>query len=155
MYQGFEPVFFNDSRILILGSFPSVKSREVQFYYGNKNNRFWGLLSEFFNEHAGDTAEEKIKFLKKHKIALWDIVMSCEIEGSKDEKISDYTVAELEIVTNVAPVQKIICNGKKSYDIFARHYGGLSLPSVCLPSTSPRNFYFDKQKWFKELSLLK
>ncbi len=84
---GFAPIFDENSRVLILGSFPSVKSREIDFYYGNKQNRFWKMLCGFFQEEIPSTQEEKIEFLLRRNVALWDMVMSCEIEGSSDASI--------------------------------------------------------------------
>ena len=84
-----EPVYFKDSKVLILGSIPSVKSRELGFYYAHPKNRFWKTLEVIFNEKIGDTKEEKIKFLKKHKIALFDVIKSCEINSSSDSSIKN------------------------------------------------------------------
>jgi G:T/U-mismatch repair DNA glycosylase len=95
IYRGFEPFFDGESRVLILGSFPSVKSRESGFYYGNKQNRFFKMLSKLFGEEIKDDVNSKKDFLKRRKIALWDVVSECEIDGSSDSKISRYSTADI------------------------------------------------------------
>ena len=117
---GFEPVFDKNSRVLILGSFPSVKSRKVEFYYGNRQNRFWKILCGFFGEAVPESTEEKIALLLRHNVALWDIVTECEIEGSSDASIKNYKVAELDKVLSVSPIKLIILNGGKSFEIFKK-----------------------------------
>ena len=151
MNQGFPPVYFPDSRVLILGSFPSVKSREDGFYYGNKQNRFWKILGEAFGEPAPETIGEKQALLKNHKIALWDVVAECEITGSLDSTIKNYKVADLQKVLDKANVKKIILNGGKAKEIFLKNYKYLSDSALFLPSTSPLNTRFDKTIWLNAL----
>lgn len=146
-YKGFEPVFDKNSEILILGSFPSVISRENGFYYGNKRNRFWNVLSKIFEVEIGNEKEKKTEFLLRHKIALWDIVETCEIEGALDSKIKNHTVVDLDTILNTAKINKIILNGKKAFKIFSERYSFKNLEIVCLPSTSPANISFDFTKW--------
>ena len=93
---GFDPVIFDDSKLLILGSFPSVKSRQVEFYYGNARNRFWKIVCGFFGEEVPETVDLKKDFLKRRKIALWDMVTECEIIGSKDSEIKNFKVADIK-----------------------------------------------------------
>jgi len=154
MYEGFEPIFDKNSKILILGSFPSVKSREEGFYYGNQKNRFWRVISEIFSVSIADCIEDKKKFLLKHNIALWDIVYKCEIKGSLDSNLKCLEVSDLNRILNVAKIERIICNGKKSYQIFCRHYKNLKEICTSLPSTSPANFGFDINLWKNEFKLL-
>lgn len=151
MYKGFKPVFDKNSEILILGSFPSVKSREIDFYYGNKQNRFWNILSKIFGIEIGNKKEEKIEFLLKYKIALWDIVGTCEILGSMDNSIKNYTVVDLNVIIKSAKIKKIILNGKTAFKIFNEKYQLKNIEIVCLPSTSPANISFDFSKWFNAL----
>lgn len=92
---GFAPVFDGHSRVLILGSFPSVKSRQVEFYYGNRQNRFWRILCSFFGEGVPESVDEKKALLLRCNVALWDMVTECEIEGSSDASIKNYKVADL------------------------------------------------------------
>ena len=91
---GFAPVFDGNSRVLILGSFPSVKSREIDFYYGHKQNRFWKMLCGYFGEEIPETTDGKREFLNRNKIALWDMVVSCEIKGSADASVKNAVTAD-------------------------------------------------------------
>lgn len=150
--HGFEPVYNRDSRVLILGSFPSVKSRQIDFYYGNKQNRFWKTVCGYFSEDVPETVEEKKQFLLRRNIALWDIVTECEIEGSKDDTIKNFKVAELKKVLQNSQICFIILNGNKAFSIFESNYKYISVPYEKLPSTSPANPRFSKEKWFDILS---
>ncbi|MCD8200844.1 MAG: DNA-deoxyinosine glycosylase [Clostridia bacterium] len=150
--EGFDPVYDDRSRVLILGSFPSVKSRETAFYYGNRQNRFWKTLAEIFGKKLPETIEEKKDFLLRCRVALWDVVAACEVVGSADTSIKDYKVADIRKVTENAPVELIILNGTKAYDIYEKHFGDLGIPAVKLPSTSPANTRFDEKKWSDALS---
>lgn len=152
IYYGFEPVFDSDSKILILGSFPSVKSREQAFYYGNKQNRFWKVLREFYNCQA-ETVEEKIRLCLSNRIALWDIVASCEIVGSMDADITNYTLVDLSQVLSRCSITKILCNGLKAYQLTTSVYRG-DIPVIKMPSTSPANVRFDKTIWFDNLTTI-
>lgn len=148
--HGFAPVFDGDSRVLILGSFPSVKSRQAEFYYGNKQNRFWKMLSEAFFESEPLTVEDKIQLCLKHNVALWDIVSSCNIIGSMDVDIKDYELVDLQQVLSSGKIEKILCNGATSYKLTKIAYNG-NLPVFKLPSTSPANVRFDKDVWLAHL----
>ena len=149
--QGFAPFFGKESRVLILGSFPSVKSRQQNFYYGNARNAFWRILSDCFGESVPSDTDEKKEFLTRHGIALWDIVTSCEIVGSADSTIKNYTVADLGEVLNACPIEKIILNGGTAYKIFLKRYRDIPVEYVCLPSTSPANARPKDKEWFDEL----
>ena len=148
---GFKPVFDKNSRVLILGSFPSVKSRKVEFYYGNRQNRFWKILCGFFGEAVPESTEEKIALLLRYNVALWDIVTECEIEGSSDASIKNYKVAELDKVLSVSSIELIILNGGKSFEIFKKFYGEIAVPYIKLPSTSPANTRCDEGEWCRAL----
>lgn len=149
---GFEPVFNEESKLLILGSFPSVKSRQIDFYYGNKQNRFWKTVCSFFGEDEPLTTEGKKEFLLRRKIALWDIVTECEIVGSQDTTIKNFKVANLKKVLQNSKISFIILNGSKAFDIFQKYYADLDVPYIKLPSTSPANVKFSKEEWFNALS---
>lgn len=149
---GFEPVFDKNSKVLILGSFPSVKSRQIEFYYGNKQNRFWRTVCGFFGEAAPETVSDKIDFLLRRKIALWDIVTKCEIVGSRDDTIKNFKVADLKKVLQKSQISFIIINGGKAYDIFLRSYPNLEIPHKKLCSTSPANTRFNESEWRDVLS---
>ena len=103
---GFAPIYNKDSRVLILGSFPSVKSREIKFYYGNKQNRFWKMLCGYFNEEIPQTIESKKEFLFRNKIALWDMAVSCEIKGSSDASVKNAVTADLQEILPFAKIEK-------------------------------------------------
>ena len=151
--EGFRPYFAPDAEILILGSFPSVKSRETSFYYGHPRNRFWRVLAAFYGEEVPQSVEERKAFVKAHGIALWDVVMSCEIVGSADATIRDYTVADLKEVLEAAPIKRILVNGTTAMKIFAKSYPELLPMTTALPSTSPANARFDVSAWENALRI--
>ena len=134
------PAFFrSDSRILILGSFPSVKSREQSFYYAHPQNRFWRVLSECFGEDIAESTDGKKKFLMAHKIALWDVIESCDICGSSDSSIKNIKQTDIAALMKSAEVKKIILNGRTAEKYFYRFNRDISAEVVSLPSTSPAN----------------
>ncbi len=136
----FEPVFDKDSKILILGSFPSVKSRENQFYYGHPQNRFWKVLARIFEDEVPQTIEEKKQFLLGHRIAVWDVIESCTIIGSSDSSIKDVVVNDFSRVLENSGIEAIYVNGGKAYELyhkFAEKHTGVVARK--LPSTSPAN----------------
>lgn len=148
---GFAPVFDKHSKVLILGSFPSVKSRQIDFYYGNKQNRFWKTLCGYFGEQIPEKTEEKKEFLLRNQIALWDMVMACNIEGSADSSVKNEEIADLYEVLNVAHIEKIILNGTLAFELFEKHYANLGIPYEKLPSTSPANPRFSQEHWRRAL----
>jgi len=136
----FGPLFCGDSRILILGSFPSVKSREQNFFYGHPRNRFWPLIAEIFGRPVPETVEEKKALILENGLALWDSIASCRITGSSDASIRDAKPADLGIILSACPISKICCNGRASYDLYMRHiFPVTGIEAECLPSTSPAN----------------
>ncbi len=149
---GFEPFFDENSRVLILGSFPSVKSRQIDFYYGNKQNRFWKMLCGYFGEEVPNTTEGKKQFLLHRNIALWDMITSCEIEGSADASIKNAEVADLSKVLSKAKIKKILLNGTLSYDIFIKNYADISVSYQKMPSTSPANPRYQEAIWKEALN---
>ena len=149
--KGFAPFYDGESRVLILGSFPSVKSREERFYYGNRQNAFWKILSAFFGEDKPLTLEEKKSFLLKNRVALWDIVTECEIEGSRDDTIKNFAVADLKEVLQNAQIECILINGGRAYSIFEKHYRDIRVPYIKLPSTSPANARRNDDEWYSAL----
>ena len=148
---GFPPVFDKDSKILILGSFPSVKSREISFYYGNKQNRFWKMLCGFFGVEIPDSLEKKKAFLLKKGIALWDMVTACEIHGSSDASVRNPEIADLNVIFSVAKIEKILLNGSLAYDLFIKNYEKITIPYEKMPSTSPANPRYNQEMWDKAL----
>lgn len=134
------PVFDAHSEVLILGSFPSVKSRESGFFYGHPQNRFWKVTAAVFSEETPVTVEEKKAFLLRNHIAVWDVIGSCEIEGSSDATIRDVTVNDLDIILKKADIKAIYVNGKKAYEMYQRYTQPvIGREAICLPSTSPAN----------------
>ena len=133
-------MFDQNSKVLILGSFPSVKSREVQFFYGHPQNRFWRVLAAVFDCEVPATVEEKRAFLLRHGIALWDVIASCEIAGSSDASIKNVSVNDVNRILSYAQIQTIFVNGKIAEKYYNRYLKPvLHRESVCLPSTSPAN----------------
>ena len=149
--MGFEPVYDENSRVLILGSFPSVKSREIQFYYGNKQNRFWRTVCGYFKEEIPQSVEGKKAFLLQRGIALWDMITACEIEGSADSSVQNEEVANLNEIFQKAKIQKILLNGALAYRLFVENYADVSIPYEKMPSTSPANPRFDESVWIASL----
>ena len=152
------PIYINnDSEILFLGSFPSVKSREQMFYYGHPQNRFFKVLGRIFHEDVHNTVDSKKAFLKKHKIALYDVIEECEIEGSADSSIRNVTPIDLESILKKYPnIQSIGVNGKKASSLFekylSKYCGGVKI--YHLPSTSPANAKCSLDELVKEYSKL-
>ena len=149
---GFAPVFDENSKVLILGSFPSVKSREVAFYYGNKQNRFWRTICGFFGEEIPKTIDGKKAFLYSRQIALWDMATACEIEGSSDSSVKNAEIADLREIFAVARIEKILLNGSLAYELFMRKYADVTIPYIKMPSTSPANPRFSEEIWRRALN---
>lgn len=150
--HGFMPVFDGHSRLLILGSFPSVQSRQAEFYYGNPRNRFWRMLCGFFGEEPPSDTEGKRRFLIERCVALWDVVAECEIVASYDSTIKNYKVADINRIIQSAPIELIILNGGTALKIFERNFSDCSVPHIGLPSTSPANTRFNESLWREALS---
>ncbi|MBO6158885.1 MAG: DNA-deoxyinosine glycosylase [Firmicutes bacterium] len=138
----FGPLFDGESRVLILGSFPSVKSREQAFFYGHPQNRFWPLIAALLGEDIPlrEDIEAKKRIILSHHLALWDSIGSCEIIGSSDSSIRNVKANDLFLITSQAPIQMIFCNGAASYQMLKK-YGQVpeGIPVTKLPSTSPAN----------------
>ncbi len=139
----FGPVYDQDSKILILGSMPSVKSREQQFYYGHPQNRFWKVLAAVYGEQVPDTIAGKTDFLLRNHVALWDVIASCDIVGSSDSSIRNVRANDMGVILSAADVSTIFLNGGKAYELFmkyCRKYVHEDKPMIVkLPSTSPAN----------------
>lgn len=148
---GFEPVYGRESVALILGSFPSVMSRAVNFYYGNPQNKFWRTVCSFFGEETPVEIAAKQKFLMRHKIALWDVVTECEIVGSSDSSIRNVHVADIPRLMAETAVKRIYCNGRKAFELLLKHYPQYEEIATLLPSTSPANGRFTAEPWQKAL----
>lgn len=143
----FAPVYDQNSRILILGSFPSVKSREQQFYYGHPQNRFWKVMAQLCGEGKPETIEEKKAFLLKHHIALWDVIESCDIMGSSDSSIRNVIPNDMNVILKAAEIQGIFVNGDKAYQLYLKYCKKEGQPLLKkLPSTSPANAAWNMEK---------
>lgn len=146
----FEPIYNEQSMILILGTFPSVKSRESAFYYGHPQNRFWKVLAQLTGENIPTTIEEKKTMLLTHGIAIWDVIASCDIEGSSDSSIKDVIPNDIAGLLQKSNIQKIYGNGDKAcqlYNRFCREQTGVDI--IKLPSTSPANAAFSLDRLTK------
>ena len=135
------PTFDEHSRVLVLGSFPSPKSREGQFNYGHPQNRFWRVLAQLAGEELPVTNDEKRLFCLRHGIALWDVIAECDIEGASDTSIRNAKPNKLSLITRHAPIEAVYCTGAKAYQLY-RKLGceqECGLPATRLPSTSPAN----------------
>ena len=136
----FEPVFNKESKILILGSFPSVKSRENNFYYGHPQNRFWKVVAQLLGREVPQTIEEKKTLLLEHHIAIWDVIESCTIIGSSDSSIRDVVVNDFSKVLENSEIDMIYVNGGKAYELYRKYAEKQTgIPAIKLPSTSPAN----------------
>ena len=135
-----EPAFDGNSRILILGSFPSVKTREMKFFYGHPQNRFWKVVAALYGEDVPMTVDERRAFLARNRIALWDSIHQCSIIGSSDSSIKDVIPNDLSIILDNADIETIYCNGKKSAEMYEKYIEPVTgRKAVTLPSTSPAN----------------
>ena len=136
----FGPLFDGNSRMLILGSFPSVKSREQQFFYGHPQNRFWKVIAALYGQEEPRTIPEKRTLILSHGLALWDSIASCVITGSSDATIREVRANDLRIILDHAPISRIYCNGRKSHEMYDKYIlPVLGREAECLPSTSPAN----------------
>lgn len=154
----FEPVFDEKSNVLILGSFPSIKSREEQFYYGHPQNRFWKILSNLTKEKLPITIEEKRAMLLRNHIAIWDVVASCDIIGSSDGSIKNVEPAPINNILKQAPIQRIYVNGGTAYKLYKKYCEKeTKREAIKLPSSSPANAAWSLERltdyWGKELLL--
>lgn len=134
------PIYDEKSTILILGSFPSVKSREEGFFYGHPQNRFWKVVSAVFDDDTPRSIDEKKAFLLRNRIALWDVIGACDIVGSSDSSIRNVFVNDLKIILDKADIRQIYVNGQTAYKYYQKYSEKkVGRPAACLPSTSPAN----------------
>lgn len=142
-----EPVFDETSRVLILGSFPSVKSREGRFFYNHPQNRFWKVVAGLTGDGVPVTVEEKRALLLRRHVAVWDVIHSCDIYGSSDSSIKNVVANDLDRILKAAPVARIFANGGKSYELYEKYCEAVTgRPCEKLPSTSPANAAFSLEK---------
>lgn len=136
----FDPIYDESSEILILGSLPSVKSRENAFYYGHPQNRFWRVIATLLDATVPNTIEEKRNLLLANRIALWDVIYSCDIRGSSDSSIRNVVPTDLQIILKSSKIRKIFANGKTAASLYRRYQlEKTGIEITALPSTSPAN----------------
>lgn len=149
----FEPISNKNSRVLILGTMPSVQSRMAEFYYSHPRNRFWVVLAKCLKQQLPQSVNDKVRLLQDNNIALWDVLATCEIIGSDDSTIRKPVCNDIASFVKGRPITKVLCNGKKAYGLCLQL--NLSTPIVCLPSTSPANAAWGLEQlivaWKKEL----
>ena len=142
-----DAVYDKNSTILILGSFPSVKSREYGFFYGHPQNRFWRVIATVYDESLPETIEDKKAFLLRNKVALWDVIASCEIKDSADSSIRNVVPNDLSSILDTAKIEIIFVNGRKAEALYQKYLQETTgITAVCLPSTSPANAAWSYEK---------
>ncbi|MDF2906448.1 MAG: mismatch-specific glycosylase [Herbinix sp.] len=150
------PLYNEASKVLILGSFPSVKSREAQFFYHHPQNRFWKMISTVFNEPLPTNVEEKQELLLRNHIAVWDVIQSCEIVGSADSSIKNVIPNDVSKILSTARITGIITNGSTSHQLYMKHIFPITgIKALKLPSTSPANATCSLDCLVKEWSILR
>ena len=152
----FEPIYDKESKILILGSFPSVKSRENNFYYGHPQNRFWKVMAHVLDVKVPETIDEKKEMLFRHHVAIWDVIESCTILGSSDTSIKDVVVNDFTEILKNSEVDTIFVNGTKAYELYHKYAEKKTgIKAIKLPSTSPANAAWKLEKlclaWGEEI----
>lgn len=150
-----KPFYNKNSKILILGSFPSIKSREVGFYYSHPQNRFWRVLASIFNENLPISIDEKKKMLERNNIALFDVCASCEIKSSSDASIKNVVPNDLDEIFNIANIKVIAFDGKTAYDLYQKYFKDkYDVDLISLPSTSPANATWNLERLFDAYKVL-
>ena len=156
LVHSIDPVFDGNSKVLILGSFPSVKSREQGFFYGHKQNRFWVVLATVFGCEVPFTIEDKKKFLLSNGVAVWDVIKQCEITGSSDLSIKNVCPNDILPILENSKVQKIFTNGKTAYKYYTEYMEKTTgKKAECLPSTSPANATYSVERLIDEWKKVK
>ncbi len=151
----FGPLYDEKAEILILGSLPSVKSREQQFFYGHPQNRFWKLIASLYGVPAPETIEEKKALILDHHIALWDTIYSCDIKGSSDSSIRNAVPTDLKTVVDSSRITRVFCNGKTSGKYYHKYQEKvLGIPAEELPSTSPANAAWTMERLMEAWSVI-
>lgn len=151
----FPPLYDEDSTILILGSFPSVKSREQMFFYGHPQNRFWKVIAGVFKDEVPGTIEEKKVFLHKHHVALWDVIYSCDIIGSSDSSIKNAVPTDIREIIDKSHVTRVFTNGKTSGAMYEKYQKNLTgVQAITLPSTSPANAAFSVERLMESWKII-
>ncbi len=152
----FEALYNENSKVLILGSFPSVKSREVSFFYGHPRNRFWKVIPALFGEEEPLTIEKKKELILRRNLALWDSIHSCEITGSSDSSVRNVVPNDISKIIGNSKVSKVFCNGALSHKMYMKYiFPDTKIEAVKLPSTSPANAAYSLDKLIEEWKIIK
>lgn len=142
-----EALFNENSKILILGTFPSVKSREVKFFYGHPQNRFWRVMARLCDAELPQTVEDKKNLILDNHFALWDVIHSCDVEGSADSSIKNVVPNDISVILKNSKVSRIFVNGKKAESLYKKYLEKeTGITAVCLPSTSPANALWSEDR---------
>lgn len=150
------PFYRENSEILILGSFPSPKSRESGFYYGHPQNRFWRVISAVFGENLPQTIDEKSDFLERRQIALWDVLASCEIHGAEDSSIKNEVPNDISEILNHSPIRRIFTTGGTAYRLYRKYLlPQCNIDAYPLPSTSPANCRVSLEALIEQYKVIK
>lgn len=155
LYCGFDPIYDERSVILILGSFPSVKSREQGFYYGHPRNRFWKVVASLCKENVPETIEQKRAMLLEHKIAVWDVVSRCSVKGSSDSSIRETEINDVANLLFSINIKRVFANGATAGSLYRKYIEPKAAVGITvLPSTSPANAAWSEERLIKEWSVL-
>ena len=151
----FPPLFDENSKTLILGSFPSVKSRESMFFYGHPQNRFWKVLAIIFNQPIPQNIEAKKRLVLDNGLALWDSIHSCTVTGSSDSSIKDVIPNDISDIIRNSNINRIFCNGALSHKMYMKYiFPDTGIKAVKLPSTSPANATFSLERLVEEWKMI-
>ena len=151
----FEPIFNKESRVLMLGTMPSPKSREVGFYYGHPRNRFWKVVSDVCSEELPETKEDKINFALRNKIAVWDVLAGCEIKGAEDASIRNPVANDMNLILKNADIRAIFATGQKAAQLYKKHcQKKTGMEIITLPSTSPANCTVSYEKLYEAYEVI-
>ncbi len=150
------PVYDENSRVLVLGSFPSVKSRECAFFYGHSQNRFWRVVAGICGEETPESIDDKKAMLLRNGIAVWDVIHSCEISGSADSSIKNAVPNDIGMILKGSKVGRIFTNGRKADELYRKYLEEKTgIKAICLPSTSPANAAWSLERLIKEWTRIK
>lgn len=149
-----KPIYNKETKILILGSMPSIISRENNFYYANKSNRFWQIINKLFNVSL-NTNEEKTNFLLKNKIGIYDVIKECTIKGASDSTITNIKTNDIETLINNSKIEHIFCTGKTAYNTYLKYFKNIKIPYTYLPSPSSANATYSLEKLISEYKIIK
>lgn len=151
-----EPLYNKDSQVLILGSFPSVKSREQAFFYGHPQNRFWRVVANIFGSEVPSTVDDKKRLILNNHLALWDVIAECEITGSADSSIKNVIPNDIGKILTDSNIKAIFVNGRTAEKYYIRYTEPrINKKAICLPSTSPANAAWSINRLCEDWKIIK